>query len=216
MLKLKKEDIILLVKKILICTLGIALLGISGAINIKTRLGADPITVFYEGLSNFLHTNIGMTINVLNAILTLMVFFIKKRYVHLGTLVYVISLGTFVNFGIWAYDLLNIPDIYLVRLIVSVLGCFLAFIGLGIYISIDVGIDPWSAISVIISNKTGKKFAIVRFIQDALTLLFGYLMGGKVGVITLFCVLAGGPLIQKSIEVVDKLVKDMVKSRYED
>ena len=131
-------------------------------------------------------------------------------------MVYVVSLGTFVNVGMWAYDLLNIPDTYIIRLVVSVLGCFIAFVGLGIYISIDVGIDPWSAMSVIISNKSGKKFAIVRFVQDALTLLFGYLMGGKVGIITLFCVLAGGPLIQKSIEIVDKLVKGVLKSRCED
>ena len=92
-------------------------------INIKAALGADPITVFYEGLSKFLHTNLGMTINVLNAVLTLIIFFIERKYIHIGTLIYVLSLGTFVNFGTWVYDMLCIPNTFIARLIISIFGC---------------------------------------------------------------------------------------------
>ena len=211
-MKLDKGNLVLWAKKIFICTLGIFFLGISGAINIKTALGADPITVFYEGLSKFLHSDIGITINVLNAILTAIIFFIEKKYVHLGTLIYVLALGPFVQFGIWAYDMFNIPDIMVVRIIISLIGCFIAFIGLGMYISIDIGIDPWSAVSVIINKKSGISFAKVRFVQDALTLIAGVLMGGVVGIITIFCVLCGGPLIQRTMQTIDKLLKNMIKS----
>ena len=215
-MSLKKQDIVLWVKKIIVCTLGIFFLGLSGAINIKTGLGADPITVFYEGLSKFLHSDIGLTINILNASLTILVFFIERKYVHLGTLIYVLLLGIFVNCGMWLYDLLQIPDIFIVKLLVSIAGCFIAFLGLGMYISIDIGIDPWSAVSVIASKKTGKSFALIRFVQDASTLLLGVWMGGTVGIITVFSVLAGGPIIQKAISLVDKMLKNMLKSTCED
>ena len=215
-MSLKKQDIVLWVKKIIVCTLGIFFLGLSGAINIKTGLGADPITVFYEGLSKFLHSDIGLTINILTASLTVFIFFIERKYVHLGTLIYVLLLGIFVNCGMWLYDLLQIPDIFIVKLLVSIAGCFIAFLGLGMYISIDIGIDPWSAVSVIASKKTGKSFALIRFVQDTSTLLLGVLMGGTVGIITVFSVLAGGPIIQKAIYLVDKMLKNMLKSTCED
>lgn len=205
----------MLIKKVIIGTFGIFLLGLSGAINIRTALGADPITVFYEGLSKFLNLNLGMTINILNTSLTALIFLIDRKYIHIGTLMYVLTLGSFVNFGVWAYDMLPIPNIFIVRLLVSLFGCFIAFIGLGMYISVDTGIDPWSAISVIINKKSGKSFRMVRTIQDALTLLLGYLMGGRVGIITVFCVCAGGVIIQKTIQIVDKILRNMLKSSCE-
>ena len=83
------------------------------------------------------------------------------------------------------------------------------------YISIDIGIDPWSAASLIICQKTGKSFRLIRFLQDAITLIIGIIMGGTSGVITLVCVIVGGPAIQKVTEFVDKTIKLMIKSNCE-
>lgn len=214
-MNLNKKNIVLWAEKVLICTLSIFLLGLSGAINIKADLGADPITVFYDGVSNFFHTNLGMTINLINFTLTVVVFFIKRKYIHIGTLIYVVFLGVFVNMGVYLYDLCCIPNTWIARFLVSIFGCILAFIGIGMYISIDIGIDPWSAASLIICQKTGKSFRLIRFLQDAITLIIGIIMGGTSGVITLVCVIVGGPAIQKVTEFVDKTIKLMIKSNCE-
>ena len=47
----KRNSAVLWVRKIIICTASLILLGIGCGINIVTSLGADPITVFYDGLS---------------------------------------------------------------------------------------------------------------------------------------------------------------------
>ena len=94
----------------------------------------------------------------------------------------------------------------------SLVGCVFCFIGLGGFMAVNIGIDPWTAAAVIITDKTKRPFGIIKVILDALTLLFGWLMGGVVGVITVFCAFAGGPIIQKSAEILEKKFKKMLKS----
>lgn len=211
-MKLNKEKFSLWSKKILICIFSLFLLGLSCAINIKAELGSDPITVFYEGLSEFFKFDTGITINAINLTLTVLVFFINRKYINIGTLLYVSILGYFVNIGLYWYDLLCIPNTFIVRFLVSIFGCLLAFIGISLFIVIDIGIDPWSALSMIISKKTNKSFGMVRFIQDTITLVLGILMGGTFGIITILCTVIGGPVMQKSIILIDKMLKSMIKS----
>ena len=57
-----------------------------------------------------------------------------------------------------------------------------------------------------------KSFRIVKIVLDALTLLFGWIMGGRIGIITVFCAFAGGPIIQKSYELLDKVFDKVIES----
>ncbi len=198
--------------KVIICALSLMILGFGCGINVVTAQGADPITVFYEGLSKVTGISVGMVASILNASLVAMVFFVSRKYVHIGTVIYIFILGTFINIGIFIYKLFPIPETFLCQIFFSLMGCFLCFIGLGGFMAADIGIDPWTAAAVIISKKINKSFRIVKIVLDALTLLFGWLMGGRVGLITVFCVFAGGPIIQKSYELLDKAFGKMIKS----
>ena len=98
----------------------------------------------------------------------------------------------------------------------SLVGCIFCFVGLGGFMAIDIGIDPWTAAAVIVSKKTKKSFRLIKTIFDGVTLFLGWAMGGKVGIITIFCVFAGGPIIQKSNEILDKLLPKMLKFNHKD
>ena len=215
-MKLDKGNLVLWAKKIFICTLGIFFLGISGAINIKTALGADPITVFYEGFSKFLGMNVGLAVGILNFSLVAFVFYVNRKYINIGTIIYLFVLGNFINFGIWIYNFLHVPNVFISQIIMSLVGCIFCFVGLGGFMAIDIGIDPWTAAAVIVSKKTKKSFRLIKTIFDGVTLLLGWVMGGKVGIITIFCVFAGGPIIQKSNEILDKLIPKMLKFNHKD
>ncbi len=210
-LSLDKNNLILWAKKIILCVFSLLCLGIASAFTMKAELGADPITVFYEGLSETLHINVGLTVNIINTILMLIVFLINKKYINIGTLLYVLILGRFVNFGVWIYDIMCVPNSFLIKLIVSIIGCFIAFVGLGIYMTVDIGIDPWTALAKIVNLKTQKSFGIVKTLLDLLTLIIGIILGGTIGIITLFCAVAGGPIMQKTSEVIDKLFVNVLK-----
>lgn len=198
--------------KVILCTLSLMLLGLGCGINVVTAQGADPITVFYEGLSKVTGISVGMVASILNASLVAAVFFISKKYVHIGTVIYIFILGTFINLGIWIYKSFQISEVFVWQILFSLLGCLFCFIGLGGFMAVDIGVDPWTAMAVIISKKMKKSFRIVKIVLDALTLLFGWLMGGRVGIITLFCVFVGGPIIQKSYELLDKAFDKVIKS----
>ncbi len=214
MVESKRESAVLWVKKIIICTASLILLGIGCGINIVTSLGADPITVFYDGLSKVTGLSVGITASILNTILVVVVFCIKRKYVNVGTLIYLFVLGTFIDFGIWFYNCLGVPQLFFLRFIASLIGCLICFIGLGGYMSIDIGVDPWTALAIIISEKTSKSFRLIKVVMDIITLILGWIMGGTVGIITLFCAVVGGPVIQKSAELLDKILDKMLKFNY--
>ena len=236
-LEKERRTIILWVEKIVICTLSLILLGIGCGINLATKQGADPITVFYEGLSKVSGITEGQVATILNATLILLVLVfdfldarkkanannVKLKFldafknIHIGTIIYLFVLGVFIDFGKWAYGLLGVPDVMygifnVSQIVASLIGCVFCFIGLGGFMAIDIGIDPWTAAAVILSEKVKKPFGPIKVILDALTLLFGWLMGGVVGIITVFCAFVGGPIIQKSDEILDKTFKKMLKS----
>lgn len=210
----KRNSAVLWVRKIIICTASLVLLGIGCGINIVTSLGADPITVFYDGLSKATGLSVGITASILNAILVVVVFCIKRKYINVGTLIYLFVLGTFIDFGIWIYNCLGVPKLFFPRFIASLIGCLICFIGLGGYMSIDIGVDPWTALAIIISEKTSKSFRLIKVVLDIITLILGWIMGGTVGIITLFCAVVGGPVIQKSAELLDKILDKMLKFNY--
>lgn len=215
-IKLKNEKIILWGKKVIICTLSLILLGIGCGINIAAHQGADPITVFYEGFGKFLGMNVGLAVGILNFSLVAFVFYVNRKYINIGTIIYLFVLGNFINFGIWIYNLLHVPNVFICQIIMSLVGCIFCFVGLGGFMAIDIGIDPWTAAAVIVSKKTKKSFRLIKTIFDGVTLFLGWAMGGKVGIITIFCVFAGGPIIQKSNEILDKLLPKMLKFNHKD
>ncbi len=208
-----KNDIINWMKKVFFCTLSIMLLGLGCGINLITEQGADPITVFYDGLSNITGFSAGEVANVLNVILILLVFFINKKYVNIGTVIYLFMLGTFLDIGSNLYVYLGFPNTFEWQVLISLVGCLICFIGLGGFMAVDIGIDPWAALTIIINKKVKKSFRMVKIIADLVTLALGWFMGGKVGIITLFCAVIGGPAIQKSYELIDKLFNKMLESK---
>ncbi len=214
--KINRENIGIWLNKIIMCVVSLFFLGVAAAFNMKAALGADPITVFYEGLSSCLKLNIGWTINVLNFFLIIAVLFLDRKYINLGTIIYLATLGPFVNLGISIYNLCGFPEDFFSRLIVSLGGCVLAFFGISLFIVAKIGIDPWTALAIITSEKLNKKFDIVKVVMDVLTLVVGILMGGKFGIITIICAVLGGPAIQKISELLDKVIQNMIKSMYKD
>lgn len=197
--------------KLLLCIFSIMILGISIAFNTKAALGTDAIAVFFNGVSNLSRLNLGLATNIINCILAVVVILIDRKYINVGTVIYALALGPSINLGITLYGTMGIADNYFPRFLISILGILLAVIGLGIFISVNIGVDPWSALAIISSKRFGKSFGFMKVSIDIVALLFGFLMGGKVREITLIFAFIGGPCIQKVSEFVDNMFRKMLK-----
>lgn len=193
-LKQPKSD---LIKKMLFALLGDIILGFGIAFNSCAGLGNDPISVFYSGVSNVLHVNLGLASNIANYAMFVLILIIGRRYINIGTFIYTLPLGSFINLGVSIYDSLIKEQNLMTQVASSIIGCFLLFLGIAIFISVEIGVDPWTGLALILNDVTKKKYMIFKVLIDVLAFALGALMGGKVGVTTVVAALLGGPIIQK-------------------
>jgi len=186
-------------KVIIVAAFGIFLTGIGVALNNCAGLGNDPIGIVYDGIRTAAKLNreqLGNASNLVNIILIILLVFIGRRYVHVGTLLSVITYGFFVNIGTKIYYYINISDTLINNCITSAIGCTLIYIGVSIFITMDIGVDAFTGIVLVISDKTGWNFKRTKIAFDLCMIVVGTILGGKLGAITFITAFTAGPAIQ--------------------
>jgi uncharacterized protein len=187
------------IKRIMFALFGIFLICVGVAFNASNQLGNDPIGIVYDGarIAFGLTVNqLGLITNGVNYILIALLFFIGRRYVNLGTLIYILPYGIFVNIGTWLYQNIFVFDNLISKTAIGLLACLMIYVGVSIFIAVDIGLDPFTGIVMVIREKLKKDFKIVKIAFDIILVTLGALLGGKIGVITIFTALTAGPSIQ--------------------
>ena len=102
-----------LLGKIPIALVGVALVGFGIAFNSAGMLGNDAVAVLYDGVRNILGLQIdklGLVTNLVNFILVAVVFILGRKYINIGTFIYALPMGNFVDIGFKLHEILNIPS----------------------------------------------------------------------------------------------------------
>lgn len=187
------------IKSVFMALFGIFLVGVGVAFNNCSGLGNDSIGIVYDGVrktASLTNEQLGTASNFLNYGLIILMLFIGKRYINIGTLIYILPYGFFVNFGTRVYNMLFHSDSILYRILAGTAGCFLLYLGVAIFIATDIGLDPFTGLTMVIRDKTEKEYRIVKIIFDFTMILLGTLLGGKLGIVTIVTALTAGPAIQ--------------------
>lgn len=187
------------VRKMLAALLGVAFVGIGVAFNSCAGLGNDPVGIVYDGIRNAAGLNaaqLGMASNIVNCSLVALLLVIGRRYISVGTLIYFIPYGFFVSIGEYIYSALVSANTMAVSILFSILGCLLLYLGVAVYIQVDIGVDPFTGVVLVICDKVEKEYRIVKVIFDISMIVLGTVLGGKLGVVTVVTALTGGPVIQ--------------------
>lgn len=214
--KVKNKSYKAFYERIAIALVGIALVGFGIAFNSAGMLGNDPIAVLYDGVRNalgFQPEKLGLVTNIVNCIFIAAVFIFGRKYINIGTFIYALPMGNFVGLGFRLHKLLNIPSNLEGRIFTSFCGCLMLFIGVGIFIAMDIGMDPCTAIVMIIRDKMKRQYREVKIISDIGSLILGFTLGGKIGVVTVIAALIAGPTIQKVSEIFGKTVLRWINLR---
>ena len=185
---------------ILLVGLTIAHLGVT--LFLLSDLGADPFNVLIQGLFRTLasltgwaflsHGRVHIAVSLLIILLLLIV---DRRYVKIGTVLCMVFGGPIIDF--FSARLAFLParaDSLPPRILMLALGCVILAFGMTIVIRSDAGTGPNDLVALVISEKTGKRFSLVRIVVDASFILLGFLLGGVVGLGTLICMLLVGPV----------------------
>lgn len=193
------------VKRCVIAEIGIFMIAVGVSFNAMAQLGNDPVGIFYDGIRNALslsQTQLGIASNLINIIFFGLLCLFGRKYIHIGTLLYVIPYGTFVSIGTAAYPHIFASGTLACRIVGSVTGCLLLYIGVGIYVAMEIGLDPMNGISLLLMETIKLDYAKTKWIFDGTMTAIGFLLGGKFGVVTLLTALTGGPGIQITINTV--------------
>ena len=212
--KLKNKSHENFLRKILIAIIGVALVGIALAFNSSAMLGNDPVAVFYDGVRNLCglpREELGRVTNLINCTFVITMFILGRKYINIGTFVYALPMGSFIDLGFKIYGILDIPNTLNWRIFTAFCGCSMLFLGIGIFIAVDVGMDPCTGIVVILRDKIKSQYKTSKIICDICMLILGFTFGGKIGAVTVISALIAGPTIQKISEVFDKRVLKLIK-----
>ncbi len=171
--------------------MGIILVGTGVAFNAAAALGNDPVGIVYDGIRSALNLSseqLGMASNIVN----------------IGTFIYIIPYGFVVDLGGRLYHMLFKVQTLPVQIAGAAIGCFLLYMGVAMYITADVGLDPFTGFVMTIRDKVNKQFRVVKVCFDICCIVLGFVLGGKLGIITILTALAAGPVIQFLAEIVQK------------
>jgi uncharacterized protein len=207
--RIKNKSYETLLRKIPIALVGVVLVGFGIAFNSAAMLGNDAVSVLYDGVRNVLGLQmdkLGLVTNLVNLIFLMMVFIFGRKYINIGTFIYALPLGNFVSIGFKMHEILNLPSTLGGSILTSFLGCSMLFLGLGIFITMDIGMDPVTGVNMIVRDKIKRQYKTAKVICDVSSLVLGFALGGKAGAVTVIAALIGGPTIQKVSEVFERKV----------
>lgn len=205
-----KEAVVVWIKKFSLIILAVACMGFGIAFNALACLGNDPISVLYDGIKNFFHMDLGTASMVINFVLLIIIFVFEKKFINVGTITYVITLGLFINWGMVVYKNFSFQETMPVKIFTAFVGCFLLFLGIAIFIFVNLGLDTWSGVTVLLSEKLHISYKIVKISMDVVSCVIGVMLGGVMGVVTVFAALLGGPLIEILKKLLDKTLSTWV------
>lgn len=189
-----KQD---LIKRGILVIIGQIICGIGVGFFMFPGLGPDPNSVFIEGFGVILNMSYGQSSFILNGLIALIIFFIDKRFVHFASISILFTVGFVADFTKAILERAFIIEgaILPFKFIFTILGGIILAIGVALYTDQDLGAGAFDAMSELTAFKTKVEFSKARRIIDLIVLGIGYLLGGTVGLGTVYLALTTGPII---------------------
>jgi uncharacterized membrane protein YczE len=190
--------------RLLILTCGLVVFGIGDGLLIVSHLGNTPWSVLAQGLSLKLGISIGWaTFSVSTAVLLLWIPFRQRP--GAGTVANILLIALAIDLTVaW----MPVTENLLIRAALMITGVMLVGAGSALYLTCGLGPGPRDGLMTAIHYATSISVARVRAAIEALVLALGWLLGGRVGVGTLFFALGIGGSLALWLTVVGHLTKN--------
>lgn len=178
--------------------------GISCSLYVSCGLGSDAFNVMTQGLSDTLGIQTGNAFYVIQGAMLLLVL-VLRREIGFGTLFGTFLIGLIMN--LWSALLTPLLASAGVGVRLCCAAAAPAFTGLGISLvkKSGFGLTPCDILTLIFHSWLPRmQFRTVRMLYDGAMFLAGVLLGGTIGVGTVFSVLLTGPCIQAASALLDR------------
>ena len=176
---------------------GLYLVGLGLAMMIHTGLGVPPWDVLTQGIQHQTGWSFALAASLISACVLLLWIPIKQKP-GVGTIVNAFTIGPFADLNKPLMP--DMPDLGS-QLFWLILGLLICSLGLGLYISANLGGGPRDGFVVGLTRVTGWPFWMVRTLIEGLVLATGWLLGGTVGLGTVLFAGGIGYLLQISMKI---------------
>ncbi len=171
---------------------GLALYGVSMAMQVRATLGVNPWDVFHQGLARNLPLSFGLVTAVVGVVVLLLWLPLRQRP-GVGTVANVVVIAVTVDV---ALALIPAPSALPARIGLLVGAVVLNGVASAAYIGVRLGPGPRDGLMTGLAARTGWSIRLVRTGIEVTVLTIGWLLGGTVGIGTVAYALAIGPLTQ--------------------
>jgi len=190
-----------LIKKTVVCSVGLALFAFGNYMTIKANIGQSPWNVFNLGLMNFIPMTYGQ-ISVLVSALVVISDILLKEHIGVGTILDAILVGVF--YDVYdAWGLIPVIENFWVGMLVMVGGLVVLDLSEAMYMSAGLGCGPRDALLVGVGKRLRKvPIGGVSIIISLVVLSIGWVLGGSVGFGTLIFMFCGGIVMQVVFKII--------------
>ncbi len=205
--------------RILILLFGLTVAHLGVTLFLLADLGADPFNVLVQGIFRTLDRFVswrllthGNTHRVICFLIILVLLAVDRSYIKIGTILCMAFGGPIIDvFTRLLSFLFEDGNPLWLNLIMLAAGCVILALGMTIVIKSDAGVGPNDLVALVISDKTRRRFGIVRIIVDVSFVAAGFLLGGTIGIGTVICAFLVGPVadffLPRSERFVDKILR---------
>jgi uncharacterized membrane protein YczE len=187
-----------LVSGLFLCAVGILCF-------LEARLGLPPWDVLHQGIARHTPLSFGAANEAVGLVVLTLAWALGAR-IWIGTVSNAVLIGLFIillqprhfvqSLAGWALG----PRIGLIAL-----GLLCFGVGTAFYIGANLGAGPRDSLMLVGSRRTGIRIGAMRAMIEISVLLFGFLLGGKVGIGTLAFAALIGPAVELSFWLVTRI-----------
>ncbi|WP_301099519.1 YitT family protein [Otariodibacter sp.] len=180
---------------VFVICLSMALMGIGEGLLVLANLGSSPWTVFSQGIALQTGLSIGTIIGIVSVIVLLLWIPLGLRP-GVGTILNIIIIAIFVDLAV---DNIPIPDTLTIRIVFMIIGIVVFGISTTFYLSCQLGAGPRDGLMVGLCLKYNWKVGTVRTLIEVIVCVFGFFLGGTVGISTIIFALGVGWIIEATV-----------------
>ena len=183
--------------RIIMSLVGVTLTGVSVGIFQAAALGTDPATCFVTALANFFDSTYAVCFTLFTAALLVVVFFTKKHYIGLATVLSLCLIGITADTTRSLIESAIINPSMVGRVALMAAAVLLLSFASSLYFTADMGVSSYDALSLMASKDYHvAAFRVCRVTTDLFCVIVGSQGGADIGAGTVITAFMMGPFVQ--------------------
>lgn len=183
--------------------LGLILFGLGETLLIASNAGVSPWTVLAQGISVKTGFSIGFT-TFFVSISVLFLWIPLKQKPGIGTILNAIIISIVLDLFL---PYLPSPETFVFQLLQVIIGVLIVGIGSGLYLISNLGPGPRDGLMTGLQKTTNLPIALIRAMIEISAVVFGWYLGGVVGIGTIVFALGIGPAVSAGLFFVSRFIK---------